>query len=294
MAATTKPLVPHVPPTEEQRSEGKVGVCRDCETEWPERLFVSRLDRCLNCAREYARLAQEKRRGVDKLHKLYGLPLDEQRSLREAGCAICSAPESSLSRKLNADHDHKTGEFRGFLCSPCNFGLGFFRDSADRMRSAIRYLEEHSKREPRKREYATDPAEKLIESRLGIASAVLATALEVEIVGGKVVHSWNDAKMGKLIAGEAVEEMPSDGFGRRPIRSLSEALDLVGSFRSGASPVRLSVGQVWVDAQFAWRITKLTQSGAVWLERLDGKRSLKFGGESALRRFLVYDPARNR
>lgn len=294
MASPPKPLVPHVPPTEEQRRDGKVGICRDCEAEWPERFFVRRAGRCLNCAREYARLAQEKRRGVDKLHKLYGLPLDEQRQLRADGCAICSTPESSFNRKLSADHDHKTGEFRGFLCAPCNFGLGFFRDSVERMRSAIRYLEDHSRREPRKREYAADPAEKLIERRLGTASAALAPALDVEVVGGKVTHSWNSAAMAKVIAGESAEASSSSGFEQRPIRSLSEALNLVGSFRSEVAPVQLAVGQVWMDSQFAWRITRLTQGGSVWLDRLDGQRSLKFGGESALRRFLVYDPSRSR
>jgi hypothetical protein len=39
------------------------------------------------------------------------------------------------------DHDHNTGQFRGWLCFACNTGLGMFGDSADGMRGAIQYLE---------------------------------------------------------------------------------------------------------------------------------------------------------
>lgn len=292
MARPWKQLVPHVAPTEEQRSEGKVGSCRDCGAEWPERLFVRRIGRCLNCAREYARLAQEKRRGVDRLDKLYGLPIDEQKRLREAGCAICSTPESSLGRKLNADHDHKTGEFRGFLCTLCNSGLGFFRDDLERMRAAIRYLEEHSTRAPRPRQHAVDPVEKLIERRFAKMSAAIAPALDVDVTGGKVTHSWNQDAMAKVILNETYQ-LPSHDYDQRPIRSLSDAMNLVGTFRDEVATVEPAVGQVWVDARFAWKITRMID-GSIWLERLDGKQRVTLGGESALRRFFVYDPSQNR
>ncbi len=42
------------------------------------------------------------------------------------------------------DHDHTTGKFRGWLCNKCNSALGWFDDNVDRMRRAVKYMEEHS------------------------------------------------------------------------------------------------------------------------------------------------------
>src|SRR5262249_17938069 len=33
-----------------------------------------------------------------------------------------------------------TGAFRGWLCSPCNRGIGLFRDSVERLENALNYL----------------------------------------------------------------------------------------------------------------------------------------------------------
>ena len=38
------------------------------------------------------------------------------------------------------DHNHGTGQFRGFLCDSCNTGLGKFKDDPDLLERAISYL----------------------------------------------------------------------------------------------------------------------------------------------------------
>lgn len=51
-------------------------------------------------------------------------------------CPICGR----ANRLLVWDHDHKTEEFRGWVCSPCNLGLGMFGDKPAVLLHAIEYL----------------------------------------------------------------------------------------------------------------------------------------------------------
>jgi hypothetical protein len=60
----------------------------------------------------------------------------DARQIRE--CIICGETQSI---QLAIDHNHKTGEVRGALCSRCNLGLGHFRDDPELLRFAALYLE---------------------------------------------------------------------------------------------------------------------------------------------------------
>lgn len=104
-------------------------------------------------AREAARKETRKRRGKrnkdkareDRLRKQWGKTLawyDRVLEAQGGGCAICGASSSSDGSALAVDHDHETGDIRGLLCAGCNRGLGFFKDDPERLRAAIRYLEE--------------------------------------------------------------------------------------------------------------------------------------------------------
>ena len=45
---------------------------------------------------------------------------------------------------LACDHDHQTGEYRGWLCKNCNTGLGLLGDDAEGLRRMLAYLERSS------------------------------------------------------------------------------------------------------------------------------------------------------
>ena len=52
-------------------------------------------------------------------------------------CDCCG----KITDKIVFDHDHKTLEHRGWLCHPCNQGLGLLGDDIQSVRKALTYLE---------------------------------------------------------------------------------------------------------------------------------------------------------
>lgn len=78
------------------------------------------------------------------LRKMYGIGLVEYDSMlsdQNGVCAICSEPETGRFKYLAVDHDHDTGKIRGLLCHRCNKALGGFKDSAEMLGKAVKYLE---------------------------------------------------------------------------------------------------------------------------------------------------------
>lgn len=57
-------------------------------------------------------------------------------------CAICGTSDFSKEpgKRPVLDHCHNTGKIRGLLCSPCNTGLGAFKDSCLLLDMAKEYL----------------------------------------------------------------------------------------------------------------------------------------------------------
>lgn len=51
-------------------------------------------------------------------------------------CEVCGG-----SRRISFDHCHSTGEFRGWLCMPCNVALGQVKDNPMTLRLLADYLE---------------------------------------------------------------------------------------------------------------------------------------------------------
>ena len=86
---------------------------------------------CKPCAYVSSRRAGKKRAGYP--------PSD---GYHQPNCDICGVPCSS-GRHLAHDHNHTSGEWRGWLCLHCNTGLGHFRDCHKLLREAIAYLARH-------------------------------------------------------------------------------------------------------------------------------------------------------
>jgi len=65
-----------------------------------------------------------------------------KRKEKEAGrerpdiCEVCYAQS-----KTDFDHDHQTGEFRGWLCRRCNLSLGMVKDNQSLLRKLADYLD---------------------------------------------------------------------------------------------------------------------------------------------------------
>lgn len=125
-------------------------VCRVCKVLKPAGDFYLKYRKCKACksaqSKAYGNTPSGQRaRASSYLKHNYGITLDEfEQRLAEQGavCAICGSIEVSEGRsRLSVDHCHATGKVRGLLCSPCNKGLGSFRDKPELLRIAATYLE---------------------------------------------------------------------------------------------------------------------------------------------------------
>jgi hypothetical protein len=56
-------------------------------------------------------------------------------------CEVCKTPSEHFKKGICYDHNHQTGEFRGWLCGNCNTTLGLVKDNVDTLKSLIIYLE---------------------------------------------------------------------------------------------------------------------------------------------------------
>jgi len=59
-------------------------------------------------------------------------------------CPICRKRSiAGVTAKIVADHDHHTGNIRGFICDSCNTGLGRFKNGENYLMNAVNYIKEH-------------------------------------------------------------------------------------------------------------------------------------------------------
>ena len=57
-------------------------------------------------------------------------------------CPICGKRTiAGLTCNVDLDHNHRTGEIRGWICDSCNTGIGRFKDDIQLLKKAIKYVE---------------------------------------------------------------------------------------------------------------------------------------------------------
>lgn len=116
--------------------------CKACE--------VKRVTAWQKANPEKVKANQRKWRDTHRSHivkmwyvKKYNLTTEQVQAIldqQDGRCAICGSQDPG-KRGWFVDHNHETGEVRGVLCMSCNVGLGHFKDSVSRLRSAIKYLQ---------------------------------------------------------------------------------------------------------------------------------------------------------
>lgn len=73
--------------------------------------------------------------------KKYGITIAQYAAMLDMQggvCAICGV--TPKKRRLAVDHNHKTKQVRGLLCTQCNRGLGWFRDAEAHLLKAAAYI----------------------------------------------------------------------------------------------------------------------------------------------------------
>jgi hypothetical protein len=119
------------PPVKTNRSVN-MRVCNKCSKEKDLNLFhipyyksdgsPSHSHTCKECKRHFSNT-------VSSLKKIHPKPKDSK-------CECCE----DFTLKLVLDHDHKTDEFRGWICNNCNQALGKLKEDPVTVMKAAEYL----------------------------------------------------------------------------------------------------------------------------------------------------------
>jgi hypothetical protein len=128
------------------------GLCESCYDKQRYRDNPKRKEDALRKAQLWYRDNREKvfYQGLWRKFKLSKLTYLALLAAQDGACAICkSIPPEGVH--LQVDHDHKccVGKnscgkcIRGLLCLTCNYGLGQFNDSVEKMERVCLYLEAH-------------------------------------------------------------------------------------------------------------------------------------------------------
>ncbi len=115
-------------------------LCKKCGTRHER--TVRKCD-CGGGARPKPRVPTHAKTLRDDSYEVYKKAAAEVHGIRDESCNICRRPRSQ-ERKLDRDHDHKTGKPRGLLCVRCNRALVSWM-TPEWLLAAAAYLQRSSK-----------------------------------------------------------------------------------------------------------------------------------------------------
>lgn len=141
------------------RKTGRNSYCKSCHKEYVAKHYQENKETYLEKADNWKTANPQKRKDVANkytknnpeklrnnfLKNKYGITLEEfndKQSLQQHKCTICGNKFKN-TKDAHMDHCHATGKIRDILCSACNKGLGYFRDSVPNILAAAQYLIKH-------------------------------------------------------------------------------------------------------------------------------------------------------
>lgn len=129
--------------------DGLHALCRACASEYAHKWYIENPEK-VKKARSRYRFRNALQSSICNAKKGDHVPCTATvREITEAFTGFCQnpgcrVPEVECERRLNLDHDHITGEFRGWLCRNCNSAAGLLRDSVNTVFGLAEYLDSFS------------------------------------------------------------------------------------------------------------------------------------------------------
>ena len=106
--------------------------CKKCNKDLP----VSCFDKWKTGSNKYQPYCRECNRVRIKEHMRLKRGL-----INAAGPLLESCEGCGANVKLSMDHNHKSGKFRGWLCTRCNLALGTLQDNPETLHKLFKYLQ---------------------------------------------------------------------------------------------------------------------------------------------------------
>lgn len=144
--------------------EGKK-LCSGCKKKkvlsefWKDKNITSGYcSQCKECSKRKQKIWMNKNKDKDsqiqrrrqKSYKRQGIKItleeyDEKFGIQNGRCAICGRHQSEIKRRLDVDHNHKTGQVRGLLCRMCNLIIEIVENNKYKIPLAKNYLKKWGK-----------------------------------------------------------------------------------------------------------------------------------------------------